>query len=347
MKKNVLKCILLALLSSSSMQAQNWQGTINSDWATAGNWNNAAVPTAADNVNVLSAGPVVSTTGAVAKNLWIRGGTATATIADGGSLTVAAGGDIRVGAFNAGSANLFVNGGTLTDGGILYIAQDVNGAGSKLTLNSGTINANGSLRNGFSSNGNLEINGGTLNTSDLYVAQNTGSAGSAVDILGGTVSTSSNIFLGYGDTAIMRIMDDDASINVGNVFEFGRNGAPTLEFVLTADGTTSAINVGNVLRLNQLATGLTRTLTIDGSLVTDPQSITGTVLFASANAFDQATVDTLNSELNLVGLSGYNLALANGGLSIAVVPEPSACALLMGLATLFLIKRRRFASPRA
>lgn len=344
MNKYILATSMLSLILSLSANAQstlNWTGATDTDWGTAANWNLDAVPTSADTTNVFGPGPAVSTPNQAASKLWIRGGTATTTIADGGALSISS--DIRVGAFNDGAANLFVNGGTLTSTGILYLSQSTaNVAGSKLTVNGGTVNANGTLRVGEDSAGILEMNGGILNSSDIYVSMKSGASGSLIEMNGGTITTTNNLALGNAGDATMRILDDDATIDIGNYFVFGKDAANVdLEFVLTAGGKTSPI--AGKLALASLTTG-SRTLTVDGSLA-DPGTISGTVLFSSADLFGQSQVDTLNDSLNLVGISGYNLALANANSDIilAAVPEPATFALLAGALALGLgvVHRRR------
>lgn len=391
MKKYILATPLLSLLFAFSTEAQvtlNWVGSTDTDWATAANWNQQgtdpvvnAVPTAADIANIYDRTsqsgnqPVVSTSGQAAKNLWIRASSMTVSAGD---LTVGtAGGDLRLGAFAAGSANLFVNGGTLTSNGLFYIAQGIDTGGSKLTLNDGlvdinsdlrigsgatgvtnaagvvevnggtldtqtdiylgqgagstgsllTLNTGGSvivgnsLRVGYAEAGDLVANGGSLTSGAIFVAQLAGSAGSTMTLSGGTLSTTGNLHLGYAGAATMRIEGSGATITLGNFFEFGRNGAPTLEFILATDGTVSPIVTK--LSLGQLAEGLSRTLTVDASNVPDPQSISGVVLFRAPteSAFGQSQVDTLNSNLSLVNLSGFSLALANGNTEIVLVPD--------------------------
>jgi len=67
-----------------------WTGTVNTDWATAGNWNTGVVPTTTDNVNIPIGGnqPEISaTTGVSVNNLIVDTG-ASLSITNGGTLVV-------------------------------------------------------------------------------------------------------------------------------------------------------------------------------------------------------------------------------------------------------------------
>lgn len=276
-----------------------YTGPDGGDWATGANWNLARTPSSIDKARVTTPGPVITTTEIVA-DLWMAGGATptTVTIPTGGSLTTNQ--DTRVGVGGSGTNILTISGGSLTAGRDIYISQ-TNNAGSKLTLDSGTIELGGQFRVGYQAIGTLEISGGSIQTT---------SASSRLDFHQGTI----------------RILDDDATLEIDDGFRFGIDGPATLEYVLTSGGTTSPISMGS---LN--ATFGNETLRIDGSSVVAPQAITSLVLFQSTGAaFYQAQVDTLNASLELVGLSGFSLALANGNMDIALVPDAPTAITITG-----------------
>jgi hypothetical protein len=85
-------------VSIVEMPPNNWTGTVNTDWATAGNWDTGVVPTGANHAvisNVPVNQPVIgATTGALVNDL---------TVADGASLSVTSGGSLIVNATSIGA----------------------------------------------------------------------------------------------------------------------------------------------------------------------------------------------------------------------------------------------------
>lgn len=366
-KPTAIRFLALSTLASCfSLEAVTYIGSDGGDWAAPANWG-GLTPTLADDAVINGPGPVVSTPGQTAKIVYLRGGTATLTMA-GGDLTADQG--VRLGHNTAGAANLVVNGGTLTSNGIIYVAQTANSVGSKLTLNSGRVDVNSDFRIGTHATnaaGQVVVNGGTLTTDkEFYIAQTAGSAGSKLTFNGGAMEIGTSLRVGFADTGFLdisggtlqagtvtpaqgrldfgsgkiSILDDDATINFPSSFIFGILGPSTLEYVLTPAGTTSPLSIGAL----DLTKPVSRTLSIDGSNVMDPQSINSLVLFHSnGSPFTQNQVDLLNGSLSLVNLSGLSLALANQGADIALVPEPSVLVVCLGLlpVALLIIRRRK------
>lgn len=322
MKNNLSLTLVLTLTSCLSAIGQTavYSGEAGGDWSIDTNWSAGAKPTSADNASVRTPGPVVSTAGEVANNLYMAGGAepTTVTITTGGSLTISQ--DVRVGLGGAGTAELVINGGTLTSNRDIYVSQTDNG-GSQFTVNSGTVTIASTIRVGFQAQGHLMMAGGTLSVgNNFFIAQNAGSVGSTVSLGGGEISTVGGIFLGYAEDSSMHILSADVTINIGGPFEFGRDGLATLEYVLTAEGVTSPINCASMT----LGAEASRILKIDGNSVSDPGSITSITLFHSTgDPFTEEQLGTLNANLELVGLSGLSLQLANGDADIVLAPESS------------------------
>lgn len=328
---NILKmkllplAVILAITSPLPTIGQTviYTGESGGAWEAGSNWNTGTKPTSADNASVRVPGPVVNTPNETANNLYMAGGaeTTTVTVATGGSLTTVQ--DARVGIGNSGTTELIVDGGTLTANRDIYVSQTDNG-GSRVTVHSGTLNVTSTLRVGFQEPGHLQLNGGKIAVGNhMFIAQNAGTDGSTAILTGGEIATVGSIFLGYAGDSLMQILDGGISINVGGAFEFGRDGLATLEFVLAADGTTSPINTGSMT----LGEGVSRVLTVDGSGVTDPSSLTSILLFHSlGDPFTEVQLATLSAALNLVDLSGLTLQLANGGADIVLMPEAATWA---------------------
>ncbi|MEL7426701.1 MAG: T9SS type A sorting domain-containing protein [Bacteroidota bacterium] len=93
-----------------------WTGSVDSDWATAGNWSPASVPTASDDVRIPNTGnaPVINgLTAAVAKSVVVEVN-AQLTISASGSLTI-----------DGADFDGLVNEGTISNSGTLIIGPDI------------------------------------------------------------------------------------------------------------------------------------------------------------------------------------------------------------------------------
>lgn len=121
--------MILASVGSLFAQTTLWSGIVSSDWNNPSNWN-AGVPNATKNASIANYGfnnPVISTSGAEAKSLYVSGGT---------SLTITASGTLAI---NGGTAVGLYNdlGATVTNSGVLNIGNTFVGSG---TYNQGIYN---------------------------------------------------------------------------------------------------------------------------------------------------------------------------------------------------------------
>ena len=136
-----------------------WNGSVSSNWNTAGNWNGGAVPNTSNKAGFKTAtGPVV-TASTPTCDQWTLGGSS------GGLVTINSGGSVqtnsRVGmGQSAGeSGTLTMNGGTATFGGILDLGYAGTG---HINLDGGTINAASFAMRASGGTGTMDITGGTL-----------------------------------------------------------------------------------------------------------------------------------------------------------------------------------------
>ena len=165
--KNLLPFLFFVhcLLSMQLLHAQqrNWVGNVSSDWNTAGNWAEGAVPTANNPVTISNSNPCVISNGTSAVSRRIAIGSAgNLTVQSGASLTVSAtsqygistdgsmtnNGDIEI--INVTSTSLFngiiVTNGTLTNGGDFTISQAGGGFSEAFRLqpSASAVNQSGS-----------------------------------------------------------------------------------------------------------------------------------------------------------------------------------------------------------
>jgi hypothetical protein len=167
--------------SAFAAEMQWFGGAHDRDWSNTANWGPAGgpVPTAADKVKLnyvwANPGPVVSTPGAVANEIFISEdrdlgtiGEQSLTVASGGILT--ANGQVLLGYWGA-------------DGRAGFPANE-----GRLILDGGTANLMSHLFVGFTGIGNLQIDSGTLNVAGMFgLGWNNGSGN--VDISGGELHT--------------------------------------------------------------------------------------------------------------------------------------------------------------
>jgi hypothetical protein len=175
--------VAIAGITASTFAAdvQWFGGAHDRDWSNTANWGPAGgpVPTGADKVKLnyvwANPGPVVSTPGAIANEIFISEdrdlgtiGEQSLTVASGGVLT--ANGQVVLGYWGA-------------DGRAGFPASD-----GRLILDGGTANLMSHLFVGFTGIGDLQIDSGTLNVNGMFgLGWNTGKAN--VDISGGLLFT--------------------------------------------------------------------------------------------------------------------------------------------------------------
>ncbi|HVJ33182.1 MAG TPA: autotransporter domain-containing protein [Terriglobia bacterium] len=204
----------LALSPTAGRAADiDWNGSVSTDYNTAGNWNGGTVPTTTDNINI--------------------------GVAPGNSQPVISGTNVAVGTVNIGNAGdgsmVISNGGTLTSnsGTIGYDvnstgAVTVTGAGSNWTLN-------GTFGIGALSGGQLTIsNGGSvLATGNIALGMRPGITGTInVDGTGSSLTDNMTIRLGILNGGI-------GKLNISNGATVSSNGA----FIGDIAGATGTANV--------------------------------------------------------------------------------------------------------
>lgn len=151
----------LGSLAVAAAKAPTWTGSINTDWATAGNWSNSQVPGATSNATIpsgLTRYPIVgSTTIATINNL---------TVQSGGKITLA--GTLQLyGVVNAVNGSVYGDSGTVEMKGSL--AQVLAGTIFNKELYNLIINntADVSLSSALSLTNILNVKNGALNTNNL------------------------------------------------------------------------------------------------------------------------------------------------------------------------------------
>jgi hypothetical protein len=186
MKKKL--SILIAIIAITSITASTFAadmqwfgGAHDRDWSNTANWGPAGgpVPTGVDKVKLnyvwANPGPIISTPGAIANEIFISEdrdlgtiGKQTLTVATGGVLTANSqvllgynGADGRAG-FPANEGELIMDGGTANLMSHLFVG--FTGIGD-LAVASGTLNVNGMFGLGWNNGrGNVDISGGLLHT---------------------------------------------------------------------------------------------------------------------------------------------------------------------------------------
>jgi len=253
------------ILSYGVAAQSTWTGAVNSDWNNAGNWS-AGVPGAGTNVIIpdVTNDPVISTAGAIARNI---------TILSGALLTVNASGSLSInGSFTDG----FVNQGTVQNHGLINIGN-TSAVGTRCLVNESL----------FYNNPGAQIN-----------IDRVGSGMRAVDNVGGTFTNQGSIHVGgvteggYGIyNAAVFLNDGNAQINVErSVRGIANYGSFTNQAVIhlgsaANDGAYGIENAGLTTVFNNNA----------GGLITVDYYHSGMYLF-SGNFNNNGTV-----EINLTG----------------------------------------------
>jgi hypothetical protein len=181
----IVVCVVTAVTASAFAADIQWFGGAHDrNWANADNWNSnlvppGPVPTGVDKAKLnyvwANPGPIISTPGAVANEIFISEDRDLGTIGEQ-SLTVATGGTLTAN----GQVLLGYNG---ADGRAGLPANE-----GRLIMDGGTANLMSHLFVGFTGIGHLQIDNGTLNVGGMFgLGWNTGSA--TVDIAGGLLNT--------------------------------------------------------------------------------------------------------------------------------------------------------------
>lgn len=171
---------LLALFAASTAWAveAQWTGTISREWNLGGNWNTGVVPTPNDTTVLYNTpGPIIdSNTAAVATSVKLGGPAGGTLNVTGGTLTTSTSW-IILGYDPGSNGTMTIDSGTVTSGTTMYAGFSGNGT---LYMNGGTINVLGArfgiARNSAASVGNVYLNGGTINCVDFSMAYSGGTA---------------------------------------------------------------------------------------------------------------------------------------------------------------------------
>jgi hypothetical protein len=179
-RKLLFITVLFLIVSAGSVWAVDtpWTGTVSRAWNNPANWGTGAVPTTADMAILYNTpGPIIdSNTAAVATSVKLGGPSGGTLNVTGGTLTTSTSWIIL--GYDAGSnGTMTVDSGTVTSGTTMYAGFSGNGT---LYMNGGTINVPnnrfGIAYNSAASVGNVYLNGGTINCMDCNMARLGGTA---------------------------------------------------------------------------------------------------------------------------------------------------------------------------
>ncbi|WP_298304492.1 proprotein convertase P-domain-containing protein, partial [Flavobacterium sp.] len=252
--------LLLFFVTTIAFAQKTWNGSVNSNWGTAGNWTPSGVPTSSDNVTIPNGFDVVVNVTAVCNALTISGGgtTNTFTINIGQSLT--ASGAVNIGAPNAAfvSKSLIVGDGTMTCPSLTLASTTNNNRDIYVDIYSGTLNVNGAVTmNGTAARNNIGFFGtvnGNLNVGGTIT-------GGSLDAGAGTVN--------YNNTGAQNIGN-----YIYNNLSISGSGTKTLTANATVGGTLT-VNANTVLALSTFTLGTPSSVVLYGGATT-ASSITGT-----------------------------------------------------------------------
>ena len=204
---------LLLALSGQPGSAETWTGgSGTSDWFTAGNWEDGAVP------SVSSAAAVV--------------------IDNGGSVAIdgsaADGGWLELGTDSTGNSLTISNGGSLTVYDNSYIGQNVGSSGTLTITGSDSSWIQGDIYSylyiGYEGSGTVVVSDGALLDSSIRVAESLGSTGS-VTITGSDTTLDGSLYMGDGNATAT--ISDGATVT----FTIESEGAGTSDVLITGAGT--------------------------------------------------------------------------------------------------------------
>jgi outer membrane autotransporter protein len=275
--------------------AADWTGAVSNNWFTAGNWNTAVVPTAADGViiNAFNKTAIVSGAAAFANNVNIAVSTSGAlAILNGGSLTTA----------YANMANLAGSSGTAL----------VDGAGSTWTMAGNQAN----LIVGIGGSGSVVIrNGGKVSNSLLGQLGAQAGASGMVSVNGaGSSWTTGTLAVGNGGTGTLEI-SGGGTVNNGNAT---LGNSPASAGTATVAGVGSTWNNSGKLTLGNLGNGTVAVLSGGTLNVAQDTSIAMAASSASAMLVDGVGSQWINSGAVNVGVGGAGtLTVQNAGMALA------------------------------
>ena len=226
--------LAVAAFAIQSAHAVNWQGDVVGDehsWATAGNWDNNAVPGSGSVLFVATTTaanyPIVSTGSQACSELWH-------------------------GAFNGNPSQLDITGGSLSVGSYFAVGPD---AGSAATVNhsSGTVSVGGSgaffiAQNGGTATYNLSGDAALTLSKTFNLGLNSTSTGN-FNMSGGTLTVNSSVNMGGGGgsgdgTPTATFTMSGGTFSSTSWFSIGESGAGAVGTLNLAGGTINAATSG-------------------------------------------------------------------------------------------------------
>ncbi len=291
----------------------SWTGTISTDWFTAGNWSTATLPTATDNVNILSSAPFqpnISADGAVCATLTINAG-ASITMSATTAYTLSVSGDwINNGTFNRGIGIVdFVNtlayqeiGGTSTTA--FYILKVTKGAQDKVLEVNSLISLNAPANPLNLVSGTFKLSSNSNITPFTTAASLSGVTG--VWNNGGTITFGN--FSWFLNSGLLRVSAGTTNLGTasGNTMTYLNNGLLTVEGgILNVAGRISPnssissctvkITEGTVV-VNKLGSTSTTRAPFEMTVNANFSFVGGTLIIprASSNASDYLNLATSN-----------------------------------------------------
>ena len=341
-------CLLLALtglLTLPTLAQTTWTGATSTDWATASNWNPAAVPTATDDV-VIPSGPAnqptLSTAGAVANSVVVQSG-AKLTLISGGALTI--NGETSsnsTGFYNAGTVD---NAGTITLGNTASVGGDglyntgtfTNRVGGQLAIDRSTYRGLANQSNGVFTNGGKITIGANADAGEIGIE----SWGATFDNqAGGQIAIDRTTSSGLQN--ITGTFTNGGSITIGSNHSVGTNGLYSSATFTNQAGGQIAIDSSTFSGLNLNGS----TFTNGGSITIGANHSVGSNGLISLATFDnqpsgQLTIDRSTFiGLNQAGTFtnqgritiGANAPVGERGLSNGATFENKGCTALLNIA---------------
>jgi outer membrane autotransporter protein len=319
--------------------AETWTGAASTDWFTAGNWNNSAVPTSGDDVTLNATFPnptVVNGPNAAAHYLFlgtIDSYTGSLTIKNGGTLASTAG---FVGYLSNANGVVTVTGAgsAWSNSSDLFLASSTNSTGTLTISNGGSVSDTvGHVGYGGTGIATVDGTGSTwTNSGDLYVAEH--GTGALVVTKGGAVSNATGTIGWHAGSNGMVTVDGTGSTwtNSSNlaVGDFGNgnlvitNGGAVSNltaYVGNSTGSTGMVSVANAgstwtsadLYVGGLSTG---TLSISKSGAVNSASAYvgyGAASIGTAMVDGMGAVWTNSGKLTVGSLGTGTLTITNGG----------------------------------
>ncbi|MGY8664065.1 autotransporter domain-containing protein [Bradyrhizobium sp. UFLA05-109] len=294
-------------LTTTSSRAQNWTGAAGTtDWNTAGNWDNNAVPngTTDANIDTITPNPTAITIAGAAVNSVAVGvnGSGMLTISGNGTLVSSSSTAWNFIGYNANSI------GTVT------VTGSSGATHSSWTINNALIVGNSATGTPSQSGGTLTIsNGGTVTNVDAAIGYNTGATGTAtVDGTGSSWTSSGNFAVGYSGAGTLRISNGGtvtSATATSTGAYIGYNAGSTGS--VTVDGTGSSWTNSGYLFVGVSGTGA---LTIkNGGTVTSRSAAIGYNSTGSATVDGSSWTDSGNLFVGYNSTGKGTLTISNGG----------------------------------